>query len=258
MVDPLELRSAEAVSVIATHKRSQTNYRRDIDGLRAIAVFSVVACHAGLQIFRGGYVGVDIFFVISGYLIGAHVYKEVLHDSFSITRFYQRRAKRILPALFVVLAFCYVFSLFVLDTSELKTFARYAIATIGSFSNAFAWYKSGYFATGADQNPLLMTWSLGVEEQFYLIFPLLMLYFGKMGRPKLFLATSAVIVLSLGLSIAGLFKNPTATFYLLPTRAWNWLSAFCWRCMRRTVLPKIFRPRDGLLTSPERSAWRRC
>ena len=197
------------------------NYRRDIDGLRAIAVFSVVAYHAGLTLFHGGYVGVDIFFVISGYLIGAHVYKDVLHDRFSIAAFYQRRAKRILPALFVVLLFCYVMSLLVLDASELKTFGEYAVATVGSASNILAWLKASYFAAGADQNPLLMTWSLGVEEQFYVIFPLLMLFFGRMGRSKLYYATITVIALSLGLSIFGLLKNPTATFYLLPTRAWE-------------------------------------
>lgn len=197
------------------------NYRRDIDGLRAIAVTSVVAYHAGVLLFRGGYVGVDIFFVISGYLIGAHVYKDIRHERFSISGFYQRRAKRILPALFAVLLFSYLLALFVLDAPEMKSFGEYAVATVTSSSNILAWLKSAYFAAGADQNPLLMTWSLGVEEQFYLIFPLLMLFFGSMGRRKLFYATIAVTVLSLGLSIFGLRKNPTATFYLLPTRAWE-------------------------------------
>jgi peptidoglycan/LPS O-acetylase OafA/YrhL len=197
------------------------NYRRDIDGLRAIAVASVVAYHARLFLFHGGYVGVDIFFVISGYLIGAHVYKDVRHDRFSIGAFYRLRAKRILPALFVVLFFCYALAVLVLDGPELRNFGQYAVATVGSASNMLAWLKSGYFAAGAGQNPLLMTWSLGVEEQFYVIFPLLMLFFGRIGRGKLLAATIAVTLLSFALSVVGMHRNPTATFYLLPTRAWE-------------------------------------
>jgi peptidoglycan/LPS O-acetylase OafA/YrhL len=196
-------------------------YRRDIDGLRAIAVTSVVAYHVGLLLFRGGYVGVDIFFVISGYLIGAHVYKDVRHGRFNIATFYQRRAKRILPALLTVLLFCYAMAMLILDSSEMKTFAQYAVATLTSLSNILAWLKAGYFGPGADQNPLLMTWSLGVEEQFYLIFPLFMLCFGLMGRRKLFYFSATVALVSFALSMIGVLMRPTDTFYLLPTRAWE-------------------------------------
>lgn len=219
MVEPIESRSA--LSNAQQSGEPSKGYRPDIDGLRAFAVTSVVAYHAGLQLFHGGYVGVDIFFVISGYLIGGHVYKDVRHNRFSIAAFYQRRAVRILPALFFVLICCFLMASFVLDAPEMQTFGKYAVATVASASNILAWLKSDYFAAGADQNPLLMTWSLGVEEQFYVIFPLLMLLFGRKGRGKLLLVAVAVTILSLGLSIVGLLKSESATFYLLPTRAWE-------------------------------------
>lgn len=197
------------------------SHRRDIDGLRAIAVTSVVAYHAGLMFFSGGYVGVDVFFVISGYLIGAHVHRDVKRGRFSIATFYQRRAKRILPALFAVILFCYVVGVFLLDAPELKTFAENVVATVGSASNILVWLKVNYFAAAANQNPLLMTWSLGVEEQFYFVFPLIMMLFAKMERRNLLSAALIVTLLSLILSIAGVLKYRNAAFYLLPTRAWE-------------------------------------
>jgi peptidoglycan/LPS O-acetylase OafA/YrhL len=219
VIDPILSRSALPN---AQHSGEPSKgYRPDIDGLRAFAVTSVVAYHVGLQLFHGGYVGVDIFFVISGYLIGGHVYKDVRHNRFSIAAFYKRRAVRILPALFFVLICCFLMASFVLDAPEMQTFGEYAVATGASASNVLAWLKSGYFAAGADQNPLLMTWSLGVEEQFYVIFPLLMLLLARKGRRTLLLVAVAVTILSLGLSIVGLLKSPSATFYLLPTRAWE-------------------------------------
>jgi peptidoglycan/LPS O-acetylase OafA/YrhL len=200
---------------------SAIKYRPDIDGLRAIAVTSVVAYHCGLGWFRGGFVGVDIFFVISGYLIGSLVYKEIRGRSFRISKFYGRRAKRILPALFGVLMFSYVAATLLLSPLEMKDFARGALATIASSSNILFWLKSGYFAANADQNPLLMTWSLGVEEQFYVIFPLLMLLLRRLQERALFAIIAGLALLSFVLSIAGTPIRPDATFYLLPTRAWE-------------------------------------
>ena len=196
-------------------------YRPDVDGLRAIAVTSVVVYHCGLGWIKGGFVGVDIFFVISGYLIGALVHKEIRAHNFSIARFYERRAKRILPALFGILLFSYIIALLILSPLELRDFAKGAFATITSSSNIVFWLKSSYFSPNADQNPLLMTWSLGVEEQFYIFFPLLMLLIRKLPQRAQFATISVLTALSLAVSIIGTAKDPTATFYLLPTRAWE-------------------------------------
>ena len=201
--------------------RSAIKYRPDIDGLRAVAVTSVVAYHCGLGWFKGGFVGVDVFFVISGYLIGSLVYKEIRARSFKISKFYGRRARRILPALFGVLMFCYAAAVLLLSPLEMKDFARTALATIASSSNILYWLKSGYFAANSDQSPLLMTWSLGVEEQFYVIFPLLMLLLRRLKQRVLFMIIGGLALLSLALCILGTPIKPDATFYLLPTRAWE-------------------------------------
>ncbi len=196
-------------------------YRPDIDGLRAVAILSVVAYHAGIRAVGGGFVGVDIFLVISGYLITSVICDDILNGRFSVARFYARRAKRILPALFAVLLACYVVAAFLLSPVELKTFANNAFATILSSSNILFWLKSGYFAANSESNPLLMTWSLGVEEQFYLFFPLFMLFVTICAKQKRSAAVGLVLLASLALSVWGTRNYPTATFYLLPTRAWE-------------------------------------
>jgi peptidoglycan/LPS O-acetylase OafA/YrhL len=196
-------------------------YRPDIDGLRALAVISVVAYHCAPRWVKSGYIGVDVFFVISGYLIGKLVYKEICADSFSIAEFYKRRTKRILPALFGVLLFCYVVALLMLSPLELARFAREALSAIASCSNFYFWRSVDYFHPVSGLNPLLMTWSLGVEEQFYLIFPLLMLLM----RGKHWRIQCCAIGIPAGLSLFGFLwgsiYHPGFTFYLLPTRAWE-------------------------------------
>lgn len=196
-------------------------HRNDIDGLRAIAITSVIAYHCGFRWAGGGYAGVDIFFVISGYLIGYLVYREIEAKTFSITRFYSRRAKRILPALFSVLIFSYVAGMLLLSPMEMQRFARSALAAVTSSANIFYWRTSGYFAPNSGQNPLLMTWSLGVEEQFYMLFPLLMLLLRKAPRRLLIGVLAAAGALSLAVSIVGTRSHPTAAFFLLPSRAWE-------------------------------------
>lgn len=202
-------------------RNQQSDYRPDIDGVRAIAVLAVVLFHAGIPLVKGGFIGVDIFFVISGLLIGSHVYSDIRAATFRISNFYAKRAKRILPALLAVLAACCLIALAILSPRELKSFGGYVVATLLSGSNILAWFKADYFAAGADQNPLLMTWSLGVEEQFYILFPLLMLLMARARRKTIFLTILAIAVLSIALSIVGTSTLPTATFYLLPTRAWE-------------------------------------
>lgn len=196
-------------------------YRKDIDGLRAIAVLSVILFHAGVDRLSGGFVGVDVFFVISGFLITTIISDDVAQGQFSLARFYDRRARRILPALvgMTVLSALAAPVLLPPDRSKDLFQAVFAISTF--LSNVLFWIKSGYFASAAEENPLIHTWSLAVEEQFYLLFPLIMLVGLRRGRLILVLAILAAA--SLCLSIALTPRLPSFSFYLLPTRAWELL-----------------------------------
>jgi peptidoglycan/LPS O-acetylase OafA/YrhL len=200
----------------------ELDYRPDIDGLRAVAVILVVAYHVGFSWARAGFVGVDIFFVISGYLIGSMVYRDVRAGRFSILGFYRRRAKRILPALFVVLVFSYFAATLLLSPHETRVFAAESIAALASSSNIFySHLTSGYFSPDTKLNPLLMTWSLGVEEQFYLLFPLTMLLVRKRGWRTQLVFFALLAALSLAACGLGAARFPTYTFFLLPARAWE-------------------------------------
>ena len=161
-------------------------YRIDIDGLRAVAIVPVVLCHVGISTFRGGYVGVDVFFVISGYLITGHIYDQIVVNKFSITDFYERRVRRLAPALLAMIAFCCVLAYMYLLPAEMIDFAKTALATIFFLSNIYLWTTAGYFDGPAAEKPLLHTWSLAVEEQFYLLFPVLLVFLHKFfpGRLK--------------------------------------------------------------------------
>ncbi|MDN7124548.1 acyltransferase [Pseudidiomarina sp. 1APP75-32.1] len=196
-------------------------YRPEIDGLRAIAVLPVILFHAGLKFFSGGYVGVDVFFVISGYLITTILLNEIEQGRFSIVKFYERRAKRILPALFVVLIACIPFAWAWLTPSQLASFGQGLIAIILFGSNILFWRQSDYFAAASEENPLLHTWSLAVEEQYYIFFPLLLLGLWRFGRNPVFYIVVTLSLLSLALAEWGWRYSPTANFYLLPTRAWE-------------------------------------
>jgi len=200
---------------------SGKNYRPDIDGLRAVAVLAVVGFHAGIPWLRGGFVGVDIFFVISGYLICSIIYKEISRDSFSIARFYARRFKRIVPALSVVLLFCLALAALVLSPYEASRLGDSAVATSLSGSNFLFIRRTDYFGGAALTNPLLMTWSLAVEEQFYIVFPLLMLLLRKWKKSNLLFILAALSVLSFVCSLYAEFRQPVWNFYLPITRAWE-------------------------------------
>jgi peptidoglycan/LPS O-acetylase OafA/YrhL len=199
-------------------------YRREIDGLRAVAVIPVVLFHAGFEIFSGGYVGVDVFFVISGYLITSIIFSELEQGKFSIIRFYERRARRILPALFFVMLFCIPFAWIWMVPSQLNDFGR-SLAAVSLFaSNVLFWRESGYFAPAAEEKPLLHTWSLAVEEQYYMLFPLFLLLAWRFGRSRVFYAIAAIAAVSLLLCEWASHHAPVANFYLAPTRAWELLA----------------------------------
>jgi peptidoglycan/LPS O-acetylase OafA/YrhL len=199
----------------------EMHYRPDIDGLRALAVLSVLGFHCGLPWLRGGFVGVDIFFVISGYLICSIIYKETQYGTFSIARFYRRRCKRILPALAAVLLFCLALAALVLSPLEAHRLGDSAVAASLSSSNILFIFRSGYFAETAPTTPLLMTWSLAVEEQFYLVFPLIMILLRGRTRRSHILWLAGLSGASLLASIYAEFHLPVWNFYLPVTRAWE-------------------------------------
>lgn len=150
------------------------DYRPDIDGLRAIAVLAVLVYHAFPSVLPGGFVGVDIFFVISGYLISRHILEELATGSFSIKTFYARRVRRIFPALILVMLACLLFGWLILTPGEYERVGRHVFAGALFLANVLSWREAGYFDTAADTKPLLHLWSLGIEEQFYIVWPLLL------------------------------------------------------------------------------------
>jgi peptidoglycan/LPS O-acetylase OafA/YrhL len=196
-------------------------YRAEIDGLRAVAVVPVILFHAGFSLFGGGFVGVDVFFVISGYLITSIILGEIQAGSFSVVNFYERRARRILPALFVVVLVCIPVAWTVLIPKDLRDFAQSLVAVSTFSSNILFWRQSGYFATAAELVPLLHTWSLAVEEQYYILFPLFFVLAWRFGVRVIVIILLATFVFSLGLSHWATFREPAAAFYLLPTRGWE-------------------------------------
>lgn len=200
---------------------SVMQYRPEIDGLRAVAVLPVIFFHAGFSGFEGGYVGVDVFFVISGYLITSIILSDRDRGDFSYARFYERRARRILPALFLVVACCTPAAIYWLRPDDLVEFFS-SVATVAIFSsNIFFWQEADYFASAAEMKPLLHSWSLAVEEQFYLIFPPLLLVFLGRSEKLAILAIGLGGAASLALAHYSAFFHPVAGFYLLPTRAWE-------------------------------------
>ena len=204
------------------------SWRPHIDGLRAISVLAVIFYHSGLfQAVSGGFVGVDVFFVISGFLISKVIYEDIAsHGKFRIVRFYERRARRILPAFFVVTAATIVAGYFLFLPDEFASLGRSAVYAAGFAANIFFYHTSGYFAGEAITKPLLHYWSLGVEEQFYIIFPLVVLVVFKITPRLLSAAVISIAVASLALAQVYLRTDPTAAFYLTPPRAWE-LMAGC-------------------------------
>jgi peptidoglycan/LPS O-acetylase OafA/YrhL len=199
-------------------------YRTDIDGLRAVAVVPVVMFHAGINGFGGGFVGVDVFFVVSGYLITSLIVQNLERGDFSILSFYERRARRILPALIAVVAVSSVFALLFFLPRELADFGASVAATAAFASNILFWQESGnYFDIHSDLKPLLHTWSLAVEEQFYIAFPLFLILCHRFFGRRWATCMLPILVASFVLSAWGAVYKPNSTFYLAPTRAWELL-----------------------------------
>jgi peptidoglycan/LPS O-acetylase OafA/YrhL len=199
-------------------------YRREIDGLRALAIVPVIMYHAGFQAFGGGFVGVDVFFVISGYLITSLIVAERQAGTFSLLDFYERRARRILPALVVVVLACIPFAWQLLTPRAMKDFSESVVAVSTFSSNIFFLRKSGYFDISSELQPLIHTWSLAVEEQYYAIFPLYVLVVWRFGTKRLTQLTATAAVASFALMFALHSTKSAAAFFLLPTRAWELLT----------------------------------
>lgn len=197
-------------------------YRPDIDGLRAVAILSVVIYHAFPSALPGGFVGVDVFFVISGFLISTIIFRSLLRGDFSFTEFYIHRIKRIIPALIVVLSACYAFGWFALLPDEFKQLGKHIAAGAGFLHNFILWQEVGYFDTVAEQKPLMHLWSLAIEEQFYLIFPVLIFAVLRTGLNVMTVVLSLGLI-SFGLNISGITANPTGTFFMPQTRVWELL-----------------------------------
>lgn len=204
------------------------NYRPEVDGLRAIAVLPVILFHAGFSWFSGGFVGVDVFFVISGYLITSIIYQKVEVGRFSFAEFYERRFRRILPALVFMLIVCVPFAWAIMTPDEYKNFSQNLLAVSFMVSNLHLWKEDNYFAPASEENPLLHTWSLSVEEQFYVVFPLILLFTYKLGKRYVALSVFLLFVVSLGLMEFVRSDDPKGAFYFLHTRAWELcLGALC-------------------------------
>ncbi|MGC2166405.1 MAG: acyltransferase family protein [Gallionella sp.] len=195
-------------------------YRADIDGLRAIAVLSVVAFHAFPDWVRGGFVGVDIFFVISGFLISSIILSSLQKGTFSFAEFYARRVKRIFPALIVVMSSCFAFGWLVLLPDEYKQLGKHIAAGAGFVSNFFFWQEAGYFDNAAEAKPLLHLWSLGIEEQFYIVWPLL-LYVAWKRKTNFLILAIALAIVSFAFNIRTTYSDITQAFYSPATRFWE-------------------------------------
>lgn len=215
------------ISTVVVQSEPKENYRPiyrpDIDGLRAVAVLAVIIFHAFPYRFRAGFVGVDVFFVISGYLISNIIFHSLQRGDFSFTEFYAHRVKRIFPALIVVLVACYIFGWFALLPDEYKQLGKHMAAGAGFAQNIVLWKEAGYFEVASELKPLMHLWSLAVEEQFYLLYPLLIWSAWRIG----FNVLTVVVVLGLlsfGLNLHDIGKDAARTFFLPQTRLWELLA----------------------------------
>lgn len=208
---------------VVVNKNISEHYRADIDGMRAIAILLVVGFHVAPERIIGGYTGVDIFFVISGYLITSIILNDFLADRFSFKDFYFRRIRRIFPALITVLTFSLVFGYFVLIGDEYKSLGKHTLSAAGFLSNIVYWFESGYFDTSSEVKLLLHLWSLGIEEQFYIIWPFVIWFcFGR--RWGFYILLCSLLMASFLFNIYIVRIDPSAAFYLPIARFWQLFS----------------------------------
>lgn len=218
-------------------------YRPEVDGLRAIAVTAVILFHANFGIATGGYIGVDVFFVISGYLISSIILREMDQKRFTFLNFYERRIRRIFPALFVVLVATAAASWFILPPQQMQTFSQSVVATTGFGANIFFWLKSGYFGGDAELFPLIHMWSLAVEEQYYIFFPFLVMIAAGARKSWLPWVMGVVFAVSFVACVYVTRDHPLAAFFLTPMRAWELLTGVFVTVYQRSWLAKLERIR---------------
>ena len=203
---------------------SQIKYRPDIDGLRAVAVLAVLFYHAKFNLFSGGYVGVDVFFVISGYLITKKIIKDIRINKFSFTTFYEGRIRRILPALLTVVVFTLIVGGWIYSATEYEELGKSAVAASISVANFFFWNQAGYFERPSILKPLLHTWSLSIEEQFYLLLPITLVLISRFFKSKFILVIAFFTGVSFLLSAYVVNHDSTSAFFFAHLRAWELLS----------------------------------
>ena len=197
-------------------------YRKEIDGLRALAVVPVILFHAGFSSFSGGFVGVDVFFVIIGYLITSKILEYLRENKFRIRDFYERRARRILPALYLTIFFCLPFAWMWLQPADLRHFGK-SIAAVVLFISNFLFQKGGYFEASSELMPLLHTWSLAIEEQYYIFFPIILVLTYKKRSLSTILVLSVLGIASLLFAQWETVRHPEQAFFMLPSRVWELL-----------------------------------
>lgn len=203
------------------------NYRPDIDGIRALAVLAVFIFHAFPKAMRGGFIGVDVFFVISGFLISSIIFTQLEKGTFSFLEFYSRRIRRIYPVLLSVLISCLIFGWFFLMNDEYAQMGKHVAGGAGFISNFILWFESGYFDNAANTKPLLHLWSLGIEEQFYIVWPLL-LWLAWKKRLNLFTVSLVIAVISFVLNLHWYKTNPVIDFFLHKHGFGSFCVVPCW------------------------------
>jgi peptidoglycan/LPS O-acetylase OafA/YrhL len=206
---------------IEKHSPLHPQYRADIDGLRAVAVLSVVGYHVFSGAIRGGFIGVDVFFVISGYLISTIIFGNLERERFSYVEFYRRRVRRIFPALLIVLAGSLIAGWFLLRSDEYAALGKDTAGSAAFVANFTFWQEVGYFDTDSALNPLLHLWSLAVEEQFYIVWPVILWIIWKLWKRGFLVLTGGLALISFTLNVLTLSTDPTADFYSPVTRLWE-------------------------------------